>query len=163
MMAENCKVAAVLHPNIWAAHGRAQVLGWFADLIRDGLLVIPPERGWQAATIASDIVAGDHGSTTVYAAASGTPVIMATTPPPLWPGSLSDILVHNTSKLDYGRALWPQLQRAIAEHDGPDARLAASVTSRPGAAAAILRSTMYGLLGLSEPARALPANPVQLP
>ena len=51
----------------------------------------------------------------------------------------------------------------MARHEGPDTELAATITGRPGRAAAILRSTMYGLLGLSEPARAVPANPVPLP
>jgi hypothetical protein len=163
LVAEDCAVAAVLHPNIWATHGRAQVRSWLADSIRAGLIVIPPERGWQAATIASELVIGDHGSTTMYAAASGTPVLLATTPPPLWPGSVSNVLVRDTSRLDHGRALGPQLCEAMARHRGPDTRLAEAMSSRPGQAAKILRSTMYRLLGLPEPARALPVNPVPMP
>ncbi len=163
LSSQECRVAAVLHPNIWAAHGRGAVLGWLVDSIRAGVTVIPPERGWQAAVIASDLVVGDHGSCTMYAAASGTPTVIATEPPPLWPGSPGDVLTRNASQLDHSQELWPQLAKAMAEHEGPDAELAATVTGRPGRAAAILRSTMYRLLGLSEPARALPANPVPLP
>lgn len=163
LVAEDCAVAAILHPSIWATHGRAQVLSWLADSIRAGLIVIPPERGWQAATIASDLVLGDHGSTTMYAAASGTPVLLATTPPPLWPGTVSDVLVRNTFRLDHGRALGPQLRKAMTEHLGPNTNLANAMSSRQGQAARILRSTMYRLLDLSEPARALPANPVPVP
>ncbi|MFI9381522.1 hypothetical protein [Kutzneria sp. NPDC052558] len=163
LSAMGCRVAAVLHPTIAAAHGRGTVLGWLGDSIRAGLMVIPPERGWQAAVIAGDLVVGDHGSCTMYAAASGTPTIIATDPPALWPGSLGDVLVHNAPRLDHDRELWPQLAKAMATHRGPDGELAAAISARPGQAAAILRSTMYGLLGLPEPARALPANPVPLP
>jgi hypothetical protein len=125
--------------------------------------VLPPDRGWQAAVIASDVVIGDHGSCTMYAAASGTPTVLATEPPALWPGSPADMLVHNTPRLNHGQELWPQLRKAMAGHQGPDAELAKAITSRPGQAAAITRSTMYGLLGLAEPARALPANAVSVP
>jgi hypothetical protein len=163
LSAEDCRVAAVLHPSIEGTHGRGAVLGWLTDSIRRGLTVIPPERGWQAAVIASDIVVGDHGSTTMYAAASGTPTIVATQPPPLWPDSPADVLIRNAPRLDHTKALWPQLTKAMAEHGGPDAVLAKAITGRPGQAAAILRSTMYRLLGLSEPARALPMNPVPVP
>ncbi|MBB5895350.1 hypothetical protein [Kutzneria kofuensis] len=160
---QGCKVAAVLHPNITAAHGRAAVRGWLGDCIRAGLTVIPPDRGWQAAMVASDLVIGDHGSSTMYAAASGTPTIIATDPPPLWPDSPADVLMRNTPRLDHGAKLWPQLTKAMAEHSGPDAELARVITGRPGEAAAILRSTMYWLLGLAEPTRALPMNPVPVP
>jgi hypothetical protein len=160
---QGCKVAAVLHPNIMATHGRGPVLGWLGDSIDAGLKVIPPDRGWQAAVIASDIVVGDHGSSTMYAAASGTPVIIATEPPPLWPGSPADVLMRNTPRMDHCRELWPQLAEAMVDHAGPDAELARAITGRPGKAAAILRSTMYNLLGLTEPARALPMNPVPAP
>jgi hypothetical protein len=138
-------------------------LGWLGDSIGMGLRVLPPDRGWQAAVIASDIVIGDHGSCTMYAAASGTPTLIATEPPPLWPGSPADVLVRNTPRLDHDQELWPQLAKAMADHRGPDTELAELITARPGRAAAIVRSTMYGLLGLPEPARALPANPVPIP
>jgi len=125
--------------------------------------VLPPDRGWQAAVIASDVVVGDHGSCTMYAAASGTPTVMATEPPALWPGSPADVLVRNTPRLDHDQELWPQLRKVIAEHQGPDADLAKAITARPGQAAAIIRSTMYRLLELVEPARALPVNAVPVP
>jgi len=163
LSAQGCRVVAQLHPNIMAVHGDAAVRGWLSDSIRAGLRVLPPERGWQAAVIASDVVIGDHGSCTMYAAASGTPTVMATEPPALWPGSPADVLVRNTPRLDHGQELWPQLRKVMAEHDGPDAELADAITARPGQAAAITRSTMYRLLGLAEPARALPANAVPVP
>ncbi|QKV80138.1 hypothetical protein [Amycolatopsis sp. Hca4] len=37
------------------------------------------------------------------------------------------------------------------------------LTSRPGEAGRLLRHTMYRLLGLPEPARAVPVSPVPLP
>jgi hypothetical protein len=163
LSASGARVVAQLHPNIMAAHGSRVVLGWLGDSVRAGMRVLPPDRGWQAAVIASDVVIGDHGSCTMYAAASGTPTVLATEPPALWPGSPADMLVHNTPRLNHGQELWPQLRKAMAGHQGPDAELAKAITSRPGQAAAITRSTMYGLLGLAEPARALPANAVSVP
>jgi hypothetical protein len=163
LSAQGTKVVAQLHPNIMAAHGSGAVLGWLGDSIRAGMRVLPPDRGWQAAVIASDVVIGDHGSCTMYAAASGTPTVVATEPPALWAGSAADVLVRNTPRLDHGEELWPQLRKVMAEHQGPDVELAQAITARPGQAAAITRSTMYRLLGLTEPARALPANAVPVP
>jgi hypothetical protein len=50
------------------------------------------------------------------------------------------------------------VDRATGGHEW----IAGSITSRPGAAAAILRRAMYRLLELAEPARAIPVSPVPL-
>jgi hypothetical protein len=161
---ERYRLAAVLHPNVWAVHGQWQVRTWLADCLRAGLLVIPPEQGWEATMVASDLVVGDRGSTTMYAAAIGKPVLLATFPDDnVWSGSLADALARGTARLDHNSMLAPQLEKLIGQPVETGSELAGLISSRPAAAAPILRSAMYRLLGLSEPARQVPVSPVALP
>jgi hypothetical protein len=152
------KVALVLHPGVWAVHGRWQVMTWLSDCVENGLLVIPPEEGWRATVIASDYVIGDHGSTTQYAAAIGKQVLLAAYPEnSIRAGSLADAVAATAPRVDHSRPILPQLPQAKPA-SGEIARL---LTSRPGQAATILRRTIYRLLDLGEPARA--AYPIALP
>ncbi|MFD7654716.1 hypothetical protein ACFV4N_12135 [Actinosynnema sp. NPDC059797] len=159
---ERYRVALVLHPNVWAVHGRWQVRAWLHDCIDAGLLVIPPEEGWRATVVASDHVLGDHGSTTQYAAAIGKPVALASFPDDnVRPGSLADAVRRYCRLVDPALPLQPQLPSAIPG-DGAS-HLAGLVSSRPGAAAAELRRTMYRLLGLPEPPGPAVAEAVPVP
>ncbi len=152
-------VAAVLHPNVWAVHGKRQVAAWLSDCVRDGLALIPPEAGWPATMIASDWVIGDHGSTTAYAAAIGCPVTLAAHPgPALRKGSLADLVRRHAPQLREDQPLAAQEVRAIEASDRLGSVVSAAISSRPGEAAAILRSSMYRLMELPEPpGRAEPA------
>jgi hypothetical protein len=144
------RVAAILHPHIWAVHGWWQVRAWLDDCLRDGLLVIPPEEGWQATVIASDVVLGDHGSTTQYAAATGGRIALVPFADGLVrDGSPAAELAGRAMVLGFDRPLRPQLAAASGGHEV----LAESITSRPGAAATLLRLTIYRILGLSLPER----------
>jgi hypothetical protein len=67
----------VLHPHVWHGHSPHQIRSWLADCVRAGLILIPPLEGWRAALIAADIVVGDHGAVTCYAAALDKPVALA--------------------------------------------------------------------------------------
>ena len=69
------RVAMVLHPYIWAAHGEWQIKTWFKKELYAGLKIVPHEIGWEAAIIAADIVIGDYGSVTNYGASIGKPVL----------------------------------------------------------------------------------------
>jgi hypothetical protein len=150
------RVAAVVHPNVWSVHGAWQVRAWLADCVRAGLVVIPPEEGWRAALVASDVVVGDHGSTTQYAAAIGRRMLLIPCGDGVVrAGSLADRLARRVPTVDPDR---PDVDRATGGHEW----IAESITSRPGAAATILRRAMYRLLGLPEPARAIPVSPVPL-
>jgi hypothetical protein len=146
--AHRYRVAAVLHANIWTAHSRWQVRAWLADCIRSGLLVIPPDDGWSAAIVAADHVIGDHGSTTMYAAALGRPITLATVRP-------THPLARTATRLDHTRPIEPQL--AGAE---PTPGVTDLLTSRRGVAATLLRAGMYRLLGLPEPQTRPVARPV---
>ncbi|WP_104482880.1 hypothetical protein V5P93_002134 [Actinokineospora auranticolor] len=143
---DDTRVAAVLHPAIWAAHGKTRVL---ARARRAGLLVVPPESGWQATVLASDHVLGDLGSTTVYAAAMGIPVRLVAATHRAFPGGIADELARAVGRIDLGAALLPQLASAV---DGSVGELiTALVSSCPDEASERLRNVMYLLLGLDEP------------
>lgn len=159
------RVVAVLHPNIWSWHGRRQVRSWYADCARRGLILLPPEEGWRAALIAADGVVGDHGSTTTYAAALGRPVLLASFPDDeVAPGTEGARLAEVAPRLDPASGLGEQVETLIAGYE-PErfAGLRAMVTSVPGAAASIIRHTMYRLMRLDEPEVPATTSPVPLP
>jgi hypothetical protein len=142
-------VAAVLHPNVWYAHGPAQVRRWLGDALRAGLRLVPPLRGWQQAVLAADVVLGDHGAVTGYAAACGIPTVLVTFPAAEVPtGSAIDALGRTAPRLDQHRPTVDQL------HPGPPDPVVAELTSSvPGGSAEALRALCYRLLDLPEPDR----------
>jgi hypothetical protein len=147
---EHTQVAAVFHPMVLAAHGVRQVHSWLAAARELGMRVIPSDEGWRATMIAADRVIGDFGSTTSYAAAIGRPVHLAAFPDlAMRAGSVAATLATIASRLDHDRPLLPQL-RIASEHRNHQP-LTQLISSRPGEAARILRSTMYRLLNLEEP------------
>lgn len=154
------RVAAVIHPAVWAAHGRWQVRSWLAPARRAGLLLVPPDEGWRAVMIASDVVVGDHGSTTAYAAAIGRPVCLAAVPHDvLRPNSIAATLAGRVPRLDHSQPLLPQLRDAV--HCA--AEVSSAISSRMGYAADVLRTAMYRLLELDLPPWPPRTAPVPLP
>ncbi|MGW4528980.1 hypothetical protein [Amycolatopsis sp. NPDC004378] len=147
-------VCTALHPNVWYAHSPAQIELWLGDCLRAGLRLVPPARGWQQALLAADIVIGDHGAVTGYAAAHGKPVLLATFPEDdVVTESAIGALGRTGRRLDQDRPLPIQLHEAItAPVDHREVRRLA--TSAPGASAANLRRTFYDLIHLPEPATA---------
>ncbi|WP_254406476.1 CDP-glycerol glycerophosphotransferase family protein, partial [Streptomyces sp. AC627_RSS907] len=75
--ADDYRLAAVLHPNIWHGHGPGQIRVWLDRARRGGLALIDPVHGWRQALLAADAVIGDFGAVSYYAAALGTPVLLA--------------------------------------------------------------------------------------
>lgn len=157
---DDYRIALILHPNIWALYGHWQVRSWLASCVRDGLLVTPPEEGWRALVTASDLVVGDHGSTTQYAAAIGRPVALAAFPADaVRRGSVADAVARVSPRLDLNRALLPQVERVAGLSTARvTPEIAELVSSRPGRAGAILRRAMYDQLRLAEP-----AGPAEVP
>jgi hypothetical protein len=150
------RVALVAHPNIWYERGRGQLELWFADEIEAGLALIPPFEGWRAALIAADLVVGDVGSVTFYAAALGRPVLLAAfDTADLDPCSPLIGFGAALARIAPGRVL-EQVESAIRT---PAVPVADVLIDQPGESAARLRSLLYSLLALPEPksaARYLP-------
>src|SRR5260370_1371299 len=92
---ERYRVAAIVHPNVWHWHGPRQLIAWYADCVRRGLILVPPQDGWRGVLAASDVVIGDHGAVTCYAAAAGVPVLLASYPDEeVEPGSPVSVLAQ---------------------------------------------------------------------
>jgi hypothetical protein len=158
------RVAATLHPNTWSVHGHWQVRAWLADCLRRGLVLVPPEDGWRAALVAADVLVGDYGSVTRYGAAIGVPVMVAAIPEDGMraDGGIEPLRRH-APRLRLDRPLPEQVSLATTRDRSWQRGFAEVVTSRPGRAGVLLRRSMYRLLGLTEPAHAVPFSPVPLP
>ncbi|MFF7633591.1 hypothetical protein ACFZB9_10635 [Kitasatospora sp. NPDC008050] len=112
-------VAVVLHPNIWTRHAPEELLG---EARQAGLMLIPPQDGWQAALVAADWVIGDHGSVSVYGAALDRVTLLgATGSEELDPRSPTYAFGQNAPRLDAHAPLEPQLRRAAERHRQGDA------------------------------------------
>jgi hypothetical protein len=160
------QIAAIIHPGVWDWHGPRQVQAWYAECVRRGLILLPPEEeGWRAVLAAADAVIGDHGSVTAYAAAAGLPVLLANRADgEIEPGSTVATLADIAPVLRPGRSYPGQLELA-ADVWSPErhAEVRALVTDVPGRSAAILRSAMYRLMKLPEPATQARTQPVPIP
>ncbi len=163
LAADDHRLAAVLHPNIWHGHGPGQVRAWLERARRGGLALLDPLTEWRQALLAADLVIGDHGSVTYYAAALGTPVLLGAAPlDGLDPASPVADFVRTAPRLDPLRPLRPQLESAVdghRPHPGP----AALTTSVPGESAARLRALFHGLIGIPEPDAPALLDPLPLP
>ncbi|MFJ4651918.1 hypothetical protein ACIP5Y_11660 [Nocardia sp. NPDC088792] len=148
-------ISAILHPNVWFAHGPWQVETWLADSLRSGLRLIPPLKGWQQTILASDVVVGDHGAVTGYAGAMLIPTILAAFPrAEVATGTAVDRLGRLAPTLDPRSPLPEQISAAIRGHDRTRMRQVADLaSSRPDVCADILRSTFHSLMELPEPDR----------
>ncbi|MFE2379705.1 hypothetical protein, partial [Streptomyces sp. NPDC059398] len=161
--ADDYRLAAVLHPNIWHGHGPGQIRAWLDRALRSGLTLIDPVRAWRQALIAADLVLGDFGAVTYYAAALGTPVLLASSAQEgLDPEAPLAAFVRDAPRLDPLAPLRPQVEEVWDRHR-PLAGPAEFTTSSPGAAASLLRRSFYGLLELPEPAAPALLEPLPLP
>ncbi|MBQ0924661.1 hypothetical protein [Saccharopolyspora endophytica] len=160
--ADEFTIVAILHPHIAYEHGPHAVHRWLAPHRRAGLVVVPPERGWRPALVASDLLIGDHGSVTTYGAALGVPTVLAAFPESsVAPGSAVALLGELAPRLEVDQPVLPQLRKALAE-PLPSAELHDVVTSCPDEGAQRLRALCYSMLELDEPRTepGVPPDPV---
>ncbi|MDX3502715.1 hypothetical protein PV689_12385 [Streptomyces sp. ATCC51928] len=161
--ADEYRVAAVLHPNIWHGHGPGQIRAWLDRARRSGLTLIDPLKNWRQALVAADLVIGDHGSVTYYAAALGTPVLLGAAPlDGLDPDAPIADFIRTAPRLNARSPLRGQVDALIESHvpqPGP-MRFTSSV---PGEAAVRLRRTFYELMGAPEPSGPALLEPLPLP
>jgi hypothetical protein len=158
------RVAAALHPNVWARHGSWQVRRWLADALDAGLMLVPPEEGWRAAVIAADLVITDHSSVTCYAAALGRPLLLAADGNgEVVPGSGMDALRTALARLT-AEPFTAQIDRAMDDHD-PDKMIALTepIFAHRHQAKQRLHSTLYRLLRLTPPSAAVTTRRLPVP
>ncbi|MFQ6146831.1 CDP-glycerol glycerophosphotransferase family protein [Streptomyces seoulensis] len=158
------RVALVLHPNVWSAHGAWQVRVMQQSALESGLIVIDPTDGWQQALVASDVVIGDHGSVTLYGAALDRPVLLAAFGSEAVPGTAGYALRSAAPWVVPGQSLRGQLEDTLAGHH-PDrfADVAARAFAEPDAALTRLRNLVYDLMGLPARKRLPPRSPRAFP
>ncbi|GAA2100943.1 hypothetical protein GCM10009801_73800 [Streptomyces albiaxialis] len=158
------RVALVLHPNVWSAHGSWHLRTLLARALDAGLLLVPPVHDWRPALVAADAVVGDHGSVTLYGAALGRPVALAAYGQDAVPGTAGARLARLAPRFDPERGPLRQVQhvlRAHAEDPGRYAPVATDAFDAPGTALARLRDAVYELLRL-DPPPAAPQEPLAL-
>ncbi len=161
--ADDYRLAAVLHPNIWYGHGPGQIRVWLDRACRSGMTLIDPVRAWRQALMAADVVLGDFGAVSYYAAALGIPVLLASAEEDrLDPEAPLAAFVRDAPRLDPREPLRDQLADLLVGHR-PLAEPAEFVTSAPGASGELLRRHFYGLMGLREPAASALLEPLPLP
>lgn len=151
------QVAAIVHPNVWSAHGSWQVRSVLAGALEAGLLLMPTVHAWRSALVAADAVIGDHGSVTLYGAALGKPVLLAAFGDDAVPGTAIARLGQAAPRLDPHGDLNRQVDSAIAGHN-PErhAWISQVAFAQTGQASARLRTALYRLLELAEPGSAPP-------
>lgn len=152
------RVAAVLHPNVWSAHGPWQIRTVQAAALDAGLLLVPPVHAWRSALVAADAVVGDHGSVTLYGAALGKPVLLGAYGSDAVPGTAVAHLARTAPRLDLDGDVRAQVAAALRAPSAADpAEVARLAFAEPGLALPRLRAALYRLLGLPEPTGEAPS------
>jgi hypothetical protein len=147
------RVLAVLHPGVWAAHGRWQVRAWLSTARDAGVHLVGPSD-WQAALVAADTVLSDQGSLALYAASLDLPLLLI-------PGDAQHTVPDSplarlaalATRLNVHGDLRRQLDACRTEHR-PHRwdDIVADALHRQDDSAARLRTVLYRLLTLTEPA-----------
>jgi hypothetical protein len=148
------RIALLVHPNVFAGHGTWQVHGWLAGCRARGIAVVPPEADWQSLLVAADWIVGDHGSLTAYGTL--TDATMLLTPGPgrqVSAYSPAALLAAVAPVVSPVHPLAEQLEYAAQlQRPGQYDEVAALLSSAPGQFHRRMRSVVYRLLGLGEPA-----------
>ncbi|WP_185447128.1 hypothetical protein [Kribbella qitaiheensis] len=160
------RVAAVLHPNIWAAHSSWQIRQWLRTAVASGLILVPPTGPWQGALAAAGCVIGDHGSLSAYASGLSIPLILGSFGEEEVPRNTAMWQLGTSApRLDGYASLADQI-RAAAARPEPDLlhSLATEVFSRWGESLSILQRELFRLLQLApiHRPRALAAQPLDV-
>ncbi|MEU3224461.1 translation initiation factor 2 [Streptomyces sp. NPDC006976] len=153
------QTALILHPNDHSRTGMFDLSRHLAPALAAGLVLSRPDEEWAALLVAADVVITDHGSTALYAAALGRPVIGAYDGgTELIPASPMATLLAAVPALPDATGLPDAIEAAQAVETR---RLADSAFSQQHLALAQLRGHLYRLLRLDPPdgtpeARAFP-------
>ncbi|MFF4532471.1 translation initiation factor 2 [Streptomyces sp. NPDC001407] len=151
------QLGLVLHPNEHSRTGTFDLSRRLAPALAAGLILARPHEEWAALLVAADAVITDHGSTALYAAALGRPVVGAYDGgSELIPGSPMADLLAAAPPLAEGL---PEALRAAEAQD--TRRFADAAFARQGQSLRRLRGELYRLLGLRPPT--VPVAPHPLP
>ncbi|WP_051385790.1 hypothetical protein [Actinokineospora inagensis] len=155
------QVVATVHPAVWLGHGRRQFRSWLGQARQRGLTLVEPEADWRPAVIAADHVLADHGSTGVYAAATGRSVLTFGTPDDVVdPDSPQALLAASAPR-------WEPRAHAESQFRLGDRSLAAAIaarlTSLPGGSHRALRERLYELLRLPIQGKHRGPEPIPVP
>jgi CDP-glycerol glycerophosphotransferase (TagB/SpsB family) len=158
-------VALIVHPNVWASTSAHELRSKFRDALDSGLLLVPPDAGWQATLIAGDVVIGDHGSVSLYAAALDRPFLIT--------GIGESELAEDSTAAEFARQcarlvpngdLRRQVRDAIDDHQpGALTRITDRALGSPGRSRQAVRTKFYELMRMSEPLRPERIRPVEDP
>ncbi|KAF5990809.1 translation initiation factor 2 [Streptomyces sp. WAC00263] len=157
------QVALVVHPNERSGVGAFDLSERLSPALDAGLVLAGAYEEWAAVLVAADAVITDHGSTALYAAALGRPLIGAYDGgEELIPGTPLAQFLERGPRLrepDPGG-----LEAALVAHR-PDAvrALARSVFAEQGRALERLREEVYQLLDLAPPPAPVEARALPLP
>ncbi|WP_328842851.1 hypothetical protein [Streptomyces sp. NBC_00258] len=152
------RVGAVIHPNVWSAHGAWQIHTLLAASLEAGLLLMPAVHAWRPALVAADVLVGDHGSVTLYGASAGIPLLLASFGGDAVPGTAVHRMAAAAPLLDPRAGLLQQVEDVVRGHTLQRyAAVAEHAFAEPGHALARLRTALYGLLKLPEPSSAPPS------
>jgi hypothetical protein len=145
---DSFSVGAVPHPNIEHGDG-ASIAAVLGPWLKNGLLMPPVEEGWAAMVIAADLVVGDSGSVTQYAAAIGKPILLSAFGyDQMSPDGELARFGRETPWLDLDKPLAPQIHDAIErgrvfDFDG--------VLASDRSPSRIIHAKVYEMLGIQPP------------
>ncbi|MGW4826253.1 hypothetical protein ACWEOG_01635 [Amycolatopsis japonica] len=158
------QVCVAIHPNVWSFYGRAQISRWFASALDAGLLLLPPDSGWQAALIAADQVITDHGSLGLFAAALDKPILHAGPSSEIVDGTPPDELLREATELVRNTPLRQQLDHYRSVHQpGRFDHITARVFAHTSEADSNLRNLIYRRLTLTPPSDELSPRRFSVP
>ncbi|MEW2166041.1 translation initiation factor 2 [Streptomyces sp. NPDC007084] len=155
---DSYQVALIVHPNEHSRIGEFDLYERLAPALDAGLVVAGPYEDWAAVLVAADAVLTDHGSTALYAAALGRPVVgVCEGGAELIPGTPVAQLLEHGPRL---REPTPgALREALAAHHPATVRtLARSAFAEQGRALDLLRDALYRLMGLPRPSAPVTAR-----
>ncbi|WP_152552135.1 hypothetical protein [Actinokineospora spheciospongiae] len=159
------RVVLALHPNISAHHSRWQVETWLRECARAGVVVLDPVEGWRAALVAADLVIGDHGSVSLYAAAAGRPLALAVAPEStVDPNSAIGRMLAVAPRIAVDDDVAARVDELAGQPVPPElAAVAELASSGRGESARLLRTALYDLIDLPEPPEPADATAVPVP
>nr|WP_234384701.1 translation initiation factor 2 [Streptomyces sp. MMG1121] len=158
---DSYQFALVLHPNEFSRLGSFDLSRQLAPALSGGLVLAGPYEEWAAVLVAADAVITDHGSSALYAAAQGRPVIGAYDGgAELIPDSPMARLLARVPALSSPA----ELDEALAAAAAVDTvGLARAAFARQGESLGRLRDELYRLLGLAPRAVPVAAAPLTRP